>query len=44
MRTRDSANVGVVTQYQPLELNDHIGNGSAWGLNGRDSGATILTL
>lgn len=35
-------NVGVVTQYQPLELNDHIGNGSAWGLNGRDSGATIL--
>lgn len=35
-------NVGVVTQYQPLELNDHIGNGSAWGLSGRDSGATIL--
>lgn len=35
-------NVGVVTQYQPLELNEHIGNGSAWGLNGRESGATIL--
>lgn len=34
--------VGVVTQYQPLELNEHVGNGSAWGLSGRDSGATIL--
>ncbi|MFK8242784.1 MULTISPECIES: glucose-1-phosphate adenylyltransferase [unclassified Facklamia] len=34
--------VGVVTQYQPLELNEHIGNGSAWGLTGRNSGATIL--
>lgn len=35
-------NVGVVTQYQPLELNDHIGNGEAWGLNSRNGGATIL--
>lgn len=35
-------NVGVMTQYQPLELNDHIGDGSAWGLSGRNSGATIL--
>lgn len=34
--------VGVVTQYQPLELNEHIGNGSAWGLTGRKGGATIL--
>src|SRR5574344_991737 len=34
--------VGVVTQYQPLELNEHIGNGAAWGLNGRNAGATIL--
>lgn len=34
--------VGVVTQYQPLELNEHIGTGSAWGLTGRDGGATIL--
>lgn len=34
--------VGVVTQYQPLELNDHIGNGAAWGLTGRNAGATIL--
>lgn len=35
-------NVGVITQYQPLALNSHIGNGSAWGLDGVDSGATIL--
>lgn len=35
-------NVGVVTQYQPLELNEHVGNGSAWGLNSRGGGATIL--
>lgn len=34
--------VGVVTQYQPLELNDHVGDGSAWGLNSRGGGATIL--
>ncbi len=34
--------VGVVTQYQPLELNEHIGNGEPWGLNGGDGGATIL--
>lgn len=35
-------NVGVVTQYKPLELNAHVGNGSAWGLNSHDGGATIL--
>ena len=35
-------NIGVVTQYQPLILNDHIGNGASWGLDGLDSGATIL--
>lgn len=35
-------NVGVITQYQPLALNSHIGNGSSWGLDGIDSGATIL--
>ncbi|MGI6154632.1 MAG: glucose-1-phosphate adenylyltransferase [Enterococcus lemanii] len=35
-------NVGVVTQYQPLALNSHIGNGANWGLNGIDSGVTIL--
>ncbi|MBM7688000.1 glucose-1-phosphate adenylyltransferase [Enterococcus ureilyticus] len=35
-------NVGIVTQYQPLALNNHIGNGSSWGLDGIDSGVTIL--
>ena len=27
-------NVGVITQYEPLELNAHVGNGSAWALMG----------
>ncbi|WP_078807452.1 glucose-1-phosphate adenylyltransferase [Pilibacter termitis] len=35
-------NVGVVTQYEPLALNAHIGNGSSWGLDGIDTGVTIL--
>ncbi|HFH9519969.1 TPA: glucose-1-phosphate adenylyltransferase [Streptococcus agalactiae] len=35
-------NVGVIIQYQPLELNTHIGNGSSWGLDGIDSGVTVL--
>lgn len=34
--------VGVVTQYQPLALNSHIGNGASWGLDGINSGLTIL--
>ncbi|WP_316606314.1 glucose-1-phosphate adenylyltransferase [Streptococcus pluranimalium] len=34
--------VGVITQYQPLGLNQHIGNGSSWGLDGINAGATIL--
>ncbi len=35
-------NVGVVTQYQPLGLNKHIGNGASWGLDGINSSVTIL--
>lgn len=35
-------NVGIITQYQPLALNSHIGNGSSWGLDGINSGTTIL--
>ena len=35
-------NIGVVTQCQPLELNEHIGKGAAWGLTSRSGGATIL--
>lgn len=35
-------NVGIVTQYQPLTLNSHVGNGSSWGLDRINSGVTIL--
>lgn len=35
-------NVGIITQYEPLRLNNHIGNGSSWGLDGLNSSATIL--
>lgn len=35
-------NVAVLTQYQPLVLNKHIGNGAPWDLSTRDSGVTIL--
>lgn len=38
----DMTTVGVVTQYQPLVLNNHVGNGAAWGLNRHQGGATIL--
>lgn len=34
--------VGVLTQYQPLELNSHIGIGSPWDLDRRDGGVTML--
>lgn len=34
--------VGVLTQYQPLELNTYINDGSAWGLNYKNKGVTIL--
>ena len=30
--------VGVLTQYQPLELNDYIGNGQPWELDRLDGG------
>ncbi|WP_285013662.1 glucose-1-phosphate adenylyltransferase [Lactococcus garvieae] len=35
-------NVGVITQYEPLVLNEHIGNGAPWGLNGVNSDVIIL--
>ncbi|MDP4133090.1 MAG: glucose-1-phosphate adenylyltransferase [Bacillota bacterium] len=34
--------VGILTQYQPLELNDYIGNGGPWGLTSNFGGAHIL--
>lgn len=35
--------VGVLTQYQPLELNEYIGNGQPWDLDGMHSGVTCLS-
>ncbi|MCR4842394.1 MAG: glucose-1-phosphate adenylyltransferase [Eubacterium sp.] len=34
--------VGVLTQYQPLELNDYIGSGGPWDLDRTYGGAHIL--
>ena len=34
--------VGILTQYKPFELHNHIGVGASWGLNRRDGGAFIL--
>ena len=34
--------VGIMTQYQPLELNDYIGNGGPWGLNRNFGGVHVL--
>lgn len=35
--------LGVMTQYSPLELNKHIGNGKPWNLNRQNAGVTILS-
>lgn len=34
--------VGVLTQYEPHILNDHIGRGSPWDLDRMDGGVTVL--
>ncbi len=34
--------VGILTQYQPFELNNYIGNGLPWGLNKNFGGAFVL--
>ncbi len=34
--------VGILTQYQPLELHEYIGNGPPWGLNKTHSCAQVL--
>ena len=36
--------VGVLTQYQPLVLNEYIGSGAPWDLDGMHSGVTCLSL
>ena len=35
--------VGVLTQYQPLELNDYIGNGQPWDLDRAHGGVHMLS-
>jgi len=35
--------VGVLTQYQPLELNDYIGNGQPWDLDRNEGGVHVLS-
>lgn len=35
--------VGILTQYQPLELNDYIGNGHAWDLDRINGGVHMLS-
>ncbi len=34
--------IGILTQYLPLSLNEHIGAGKPWDLDRRDSGVTLL--
>jgi len=38
----DIDTVGVLTQYQPLALNSHIGIGAPWDLDRRNGGVTLL--
>ncbi len=35
--------VGILTQYQPLELNDYIGNGQPWDLDRSYGGVHVLS-
>ncbi|MCM3113399.1 glucose-1-phosphate adenylyltransferase [Lederbergia lenta] len=35
--------LGVMTQYSPLELNTHIGNGKPWDLDRENDGVSILS-
>ena len=35
--------VGVLTQYQPLELNDYIGSGQPWDLDRMNGGVHVLS-
>lgn len=35
--------VGIMTQYQPLQLNEYIGNGMPWGLNALGGGIHVLS-
>jgi len=37
------SSVGVLTQYQPLRLNQHIGIGTPWDLDRKNGGVTVLS-
>jgi len=34
--------IGILTQYLPLSLNEHIGSGKPWDFDRRDSSVTLL--
>ncbi|QGQ94774.1 glucose-1-phosphate adenylyltransferase [Paenibacillus psychroresistens] len=34
--------IGVMTQYKPEALHNHIGNGSDWGMDHKDNGISLL--
>ncbi len=34
--------VGILTQYEPLDLNTYVGNGQPWDLDGIDGGVFVL--
>lgn len=38
----DIFNIGILTQYLPLSLNEHIGVGKPWDLDRRDSSLSLL--
>ena len=38
----DIDTIGVLTQYQPFELNQYIGNGQPWDFDRLDGGAFVL--
>ena len=35
--------VGILTQYQPLQLNEYLGKGHPWGLNSTNGGVHVLS-
>ncbi|HAY61261.1 MAG TPA: glucose-1-phosphate adenylyltransferase, partial [Acidaminococcaceae bacterium] len=41
-RNSGISTVGILTQYQPLELNWYIGNGSSWDLDSEGGGTFVL--
>lgn len=42
LKNSDIDTVGVLTQYQPFELNEYLGSGEAWDLNLKNGGLYVL--